>query len=82
MNTQVVSGCHVGGHYSTERSGTERNSSVTLFYGTEPVPIPHDWRANIALCVELLRLLVVVLAFMLEVTKKNVKNCTRPSCTV
>ena len=39
---------------------TERNSCVTLFYGTEPVPTVlylHDWHdivANTALCVELL----------------------------
>ena len=25
----------LGGHYFTERTGTERNSSVTLFYGTD-----------------------------------------------
>ena len=53
----------IGGHYSTERSGTERSRFL-----------PHNWRANIALCVELLQLLVVVLVFMLEVTKKNVKK--------
>ena len=28
-----------GRHYSTELTGTERNSSVTLFYGTEQVQI-------------------------------------------
>ena len=28
---------YLGGHYFTERTGTERNSSATLFYGTEQV---------------------------------------------
>ena len=63
------------------RNGAERNGTVPSHYFTERSRfLPHDWRANIALCVELLQLLVVVLVFMLEVTKEN--WCTRPSCTV
>ena len=30
-------GVRIGRHYSTERTGTERNSSVALFHGTDPV---------------------------------------------
>ena len=43
--------------YSAEQTGVERNSSVTLFYGTEPVQIcvlPHTRLLNVALCIEIL----------------------------
>ena len=36
----------LGGHYFTERNGTERNGSVTLFRGTEPLTLAQQLQSN------------------------------------